>query len=121
MRSVAEIGLAALFLVGAAFNAVYTLGHTNDFYGSWANNAWFGWARSLLRDQVIPNGVAVTVVVIGCQAAIAALILSRSDLVEAGLVGGGVFAVGAAVFSSPGGFGANLALALAQFGLASTR
>ena len=121
MRSVAEIGLAALFLVGAVFNAVYTLGHTNDFYGGWADSAWFGWARSLLRDQVIPNGVAVTVAAIGCQFAIAALILSRSDLVEAGLVGGGVFAVGAAVFSSPGGFGANLALALAQFALAFTR
>ncbi len=107
--------------MGAGFNVVYTLGHTKDFYGSWADNAWFGWARSLLRNQILPNGVAVTVVVIGCQLAIAALILSRSDLVEAGLVGGGVFAVIAAVFSSPGGFGANLALALAQFALAVTR
>jgi hypothetical protein len=121
MRSVAEIGFAVLFSVGAVFNGVYTLGHADEFYGGWADSAWFAWARDLLRDQVVPHGVAVTVGVIGCQLAIAALIFSRSELLVVGLAGGGVFAAGAAMFSSPGGFAANLMLAFAQFALAFTR
>jgi len=121
IRSVLEIAFGVLFVVGAAFNAGYTLGHTDEFYGDWAANAWLGPARSFLRDQVIPHGVPVTIAVIALQMAVAAGILLRGTSVVPALLIGGTFAVGAAVFSNPTGAAANLGLAAAQYWLAWAR
>ncbi|MFQ5932465.1 MAG: hypothetical protein ACE5MM_08665 [Nitrospiraceae bacterium] len=121
LRSVAEIAFGVLHGVGAVFNTVYTLRNYAEFYGSFANGAWFGPAESLIRNVVIPNGTLFTVLLIVFQAAIAIAILTRGDLVQPALFAGGVFALAVAFFSSPGGAAANLALAAIQFALALTR
>ena len=120
-RTAAEVGMGVIFLIGAAFNGVYTLGHTDDFYGGWADGAWLGPARTLVRDVVIPNGRLFTILVIVVQVAVGIAILSRGDLVKLGLLAGGAFAVLAALASSPGGTVGNLVLAAILFGLALAR
>ena len=109
------------FFVGAVFNSVYTLRHHAEFYGDFADGAWWQPAERFTRRVVIPNGTLFTVLLIVFQAAVAIAILTRGDLVEAALLAGGTFALVVAFFSSPPGSAANLALALLQFALAFSR
>ena len=121
VRTVAEIGLGVLFGIGAVFNAVYTLRHADEFYGSFVDGAWFGPGRWIVERVVRPNAVAFTVVLIVFQVAVATLILSRGDLVTAALLAGAVFSVLAALASSPGGTVGNLVLAAILLGLGAAR
>lgn len=121
LRTIAEIGIGILYLAGAAFNAVYTLRHTEEFYETFADGAWVSPARSFVRDVVIPNGKAFTVLLIAFLVVVAIAILSRGAAVGPALFAGGCFALVVAFFSSPRGTVANLALAAAQFGLALSR
>jgi hypothetical protein len=121
LRSVAEIAIGVIYGVGAAFNTVYTLRHSAEFYGDFADGAWFPPARWFIRRLVIPNGTVVTVLVILFQVTVAVAILSRGDLVTAALYTGATFALVVAFFSSPRGAVGNVALAALQFGLAVTR
>jgi hypothetical protein len=121
LRAVAEIAVGVVFATGAVFNSVYTLRHTTEFYGDFANGAWFRPAGSFIRTVVIPNGTLFTLLVIGFQASVAIVIFVRGDLVTAALLAGGVFALVVALFSSPGGTAGNLMLAAIQFGLAFAR
>ena len=119
MATILELAIAALYLVGAVFNATYTLRNSGSFYGSFAEGAWLGPARTLMRGIVIPNGRAFTIALIAFQLTIAALILARGDLVLVGLIAGAAFSVGAAAVSSPAGTVGNLALAAVQAALAA--
>ena len=121
LRSLAEIAIGVIHGVGAVFNTVYTLRHSADFYGSFADGAWLPPAEWFVRNAVIPNGVLFTVLLIVFQATIAIAILTGGDFVTAALLAGGTFALIVAFFSSPGGTAANLLLAVIQFGLALTR
>lgn len=121
MRTATEIAVGVLYVVGGVFNIVYTLRHRHEFYGDWADSAWLGPAGSFVRHHVVPRSVVVTVVLIAFQLMIAAAILSRGDVVGPALFLGGAFALVVAVFSSPGGVAANLALAILQFTLAAIR
>lgn len=121
MLAVAEIAVGALFAVGAAFNVVYTLRNSEEFYGEFADRAWLAPAGRMINRLVIPNGVAFTVLLIVFQMAVAAAVLSRGALVGPALVVGGCFAAVVALFSSPGGAVGNVALATLQFALAWTR
>lgn len=121
MRSAAEIAFGVLHAIGAVFNTVYTLRHSAEFYGGFAEGGWFRPAEWFIRNVVMPNGTLFTVLLILFQAAVAIAILSRGDLVTAALLAGGVFALVVAFFSSPGGTAANLVLAAGQFALALTR
>jgi hypothetical protein len=121
LRAVAEIAIGALFAVGAVFNTVYTLRHTAEFYGEFADGAWLSPAEWFIRNVVIPNGTVFTVLLIVFQAAVAIAILTRGDLVTLGLLAGGTFALVAALFSNPAGAIANLVLAVIQFALALSR
>ncbi len=120
VRTIAEIGIGLLFGVGGVFNAVYTLRHGDEFYGSFAIGAWFPPARSLVERVVIPNAGVFTVILILFQVAVAIMILSRGSLVTAGLVAGAVFSGLAALASSPGGTVGNLALAAILITLAAS-
>ncbi len=120
-RSAAEIALGVVFAAGAIFNGVYTLRHSRQFFGDFADGAWFGPAASFIRRVVIPNGTVFTVLLILFQAAIAIAIFSRGGLVTQALLAGGAFSLVVALFSSPGGTAGNLALAALYFGLALTR
>jgi hypothetical protein len=118
---VAEIAIGIVFAAGAVFNSVYTLRHTDSFYGDFANGAWLAPAESFIRNVVMPNGTVFTLLVIVFQATIAFVILTRGDLVTAALIAGGVFALVVALFSSPAGTAGNLTLAASQFALAFLR
>ena len=121
LRNVAEVGIGALYGIGAVFNTAYTLSHGDEFYGSFSKGAWFGPARWAVDHIVLPNAVVFTVALILFQAAVAIMILSRGDLVAVALFAGAVFSVVAALASSPGGTLANLALAAMQTSLALSR
>ncbi len=121
LRTIGEIGMGLIYLVGAGFNSLWTFGHTDQFYGSFADGAWLGPARSLIRDLIIPNARLFTVLLIVLQVVVGVLILSRGDLVRTALIIGGIFALVAALASSPGGTAGNLFLAGIQFALALAR
>lgn len=114
LRNVSEIGFGLLFLIGAVFNLSYTLRHGEEFYGSFAENAWFSLSGTLMRAIVIPRARLVTALLILIQVTVAALILSRGTLVRYGLIIGVTFALLAALVSSIGGAIANLVLAAIQ-------
>jgi hypothetical protein len=121
VRTIAEIGIGLLFLVGAIFNALYTRTHGDEFYGSFAEGAWFAPSRAFVRRFVIPHSRPFTFLLIAFQLLVAFAILSRGSFVVYGLYAGAAFALGAAVVSSVGGAIANLVLAAVQFLLAFTR
>jgi len=83
--------------------------------------AWHEPARWFLRVVVVPNATAVTVALIVFEVAVAVLILAQGALTRPALVAGAVFAVLAAVLSSPGGTVGNLLLAGVLGTLATAR
>ena len=121
LRTFAEIGIGAIYLIGAVFNSIWTLGHTEEFYGGFAEGAWLGPAQSLIRDLIVPNARMFTIVLIVFQVTIGILILTSGDLVKPALIAGGTFAVVAALASNPGGTAGNLLLAGIQYALAFAR
>ena len=120
LRTIAEIGIGVLFGVGAVFHAAYTLRHTDEFYGSFADGAWLSPARWVMSHLVLPNATAVTALLILFQGTVAVLILTRGEFAAA-LWAGAAFAGLAALASSPGGTAGNLALAVTQVILAVFR
>jgi hypothetical protein len=120
-RNIVEIGFGLLFLIGAIFNASYTLRHGEEFYGSFSASAWFRPARKLVRRVVMPHAKLFTVLLIVVQASIAVMILSRGSLVEAGLIAGAAFSLAAVPVSNVPGAIANFALAAIQALLVFTR
>ena len=121
LRPVAELAIGALYAAGALFGIAYTLSHGDEFYGDFADGAWFPPARWLVREVVAPNATVFTVVLVVFEAAVAVIIFSRSSIVAAGLVAGAGFCIVAALASSLGGTIGNLALAAVQIALAVTR
>jgi hypothetical protein len=110
-----------MYAVGAAFNTLYTLRHSGEFFSDFAEKAWLAPARSVISWLIVPDSVNVTVLLIAFQATVAAAILSRGDAVGPALVVGGCFATAVALFSSPGGTVGNVVLAVVQFILAAAR
>jgi len=121
LRSIAEVVIGVLFGAGAIFNATYTLGHSDEFYGSFADGAWLPPARWFVREVIIPNATVFTVFLVVFLAAVAVAILTRGDLVRAALFVGAAFAALAAFASNPAGTAGNLALAAIQAALALAR
>lgn len=121
LQLVAELAVAVLYVVGAVFSTVYTLGQSDRFYGSWVEGAWHEPARWLLRNVILPHAKGFTVALILFEAALAAMILSRGNVVGPALLAGAIFCVIAAIVSSPGGTVGNLALAAIQTALALAR
>jgi len=121
LQLVAELAVAVLYVVGAVFSTVYTLGQSDRFYGSWVEGAWHEPARWFLRNVILPHAKGFTVALILFETTVAALILGQGDLAGPALVAGTVFCIMAAVVSSPGGTVGNLALAAIQTALALAR
>ena len=120
-RNIVEIGFGLLFLVGAIFNASYTLRHGEEFYGSFAASAWFRPARKLVRSLVMRHAKIFTSLLIVLQASIALMILSRGSLVEPGLIAGAAFSLAVVPVSSVPGAIAKFAMAAIQALLVFTR
>jgi hypothetical protein len=121
LRTVVEIGIGLVYLVGAIFNTLYTRTHGEEFYGSFARGAWFKPARGLIDGYVIPNSRPFTYLLIAFQLLVAFAILSRGPYVVYGLYAGALFNLGAAVVSNVPGAIAGLVLAVIQFLLAYSR
>jgi len=120
LRDIGEIGIGALFGIGAIFNATFTRAHGEEFYASFAEGAWLVPARRVIEKVVIPNALVVTALLVVFGATVAIMILSRGDLVRPALLAGGGFAFVAAAASSPGGTVAGLAVGVVAFLLALT-
>jgi hypothetical protein len=121
VRNIGEIGFGILFLIGAIFNLTYTIRNGEEFFGSFADNAWLPLSRPLMRNVVIPRARLFTVLIVVAQVTAAALILSRGARAGYGLILGAAFALTAALVSSPGGAIANLVLGALQALLAMAR
>ena len=121
LRNIIEIGFGLVYLMGAIFSSVYTLRHGEEFYGSFAESAWFVPSRLLVRNVVLPNSRLFTSLLIIFQLIVALSILSRGILVQPGLIAGAVFSLAAVMVSSVPGALVNLALAIVQLFLAFTR
>ena len=121
IRTVLEVGIGLVYLIGAIFNTLYTRTHGEEFYGSFAKGAWFRPARALIDRLVIPNPKPFTYLLIAFQLVVALAILSRGPYVVYGLYAGALFNLGAAVVSNVPGAIAGLVLAAIQFLLAYSR
>ncbi len=121
LRNIFEIGLGLVYLIGAAFNTLYTFGHGEKFYGSFAEGAWFIPSRTWVQNIVIPYSRFFTVLLIVFQLIVAISILSRSGLVKPALVAGAAFSFAVVFVSNIPGALANLILSAVQAYLAFTR
>jgi len=101
-RSVAEVVIGLLWALGSLSQTFYVLRHSQKFYGDMADRAWLPPAKALIHKLLVPNSVAVTVLVIVFQAALAIAILTRGTAVGPALVAGGVFSIIGALTGSPG-------------------
>lgn len=121
VRTAAEIVIGVLYAVGAVNQAVYVLPDSREFYIAMAASAWLRPAQIFIEEILVPNSVAVTVLVAGLEAILAIAILSRGAAVRWALVAGGVFSIVGALTGSPAetvGYGI---LAVIHFWLARAR
>ena len=81
VRTVAEIGIGLVYVIGAIFNTLYTRNHGDEFYGSFAEGAWFGPSRAFIKRFVIPHSRLFTYLLIAFQLLVAFAILSRGPFV----------------------------------------
>jgi hypothetical protein len=88
LRTIAEIAFGVIFLVGAIFSVSYILRHGEEFYGSFADKAWFPPSRTFVRRAVIPRAFLFTVLPVLLQVGVATLVLARGDFVKIGLIVG---------------------------------
>jgi hypothetical protein len=121
LRTFLEIGFGVLYLIGGVFSAVYTFRNGEQFYGSFAENAWFAPAKWFIKKFVIPNPRIFTITLILFQLLVAILLLSQGPFVTLGLLAGTAFSLYAVFVSNVQGAIVNLGLALIQFYLASNQ
>jgi hypothetical protein len=84
-----------------------------------ADRAWLPPAEAFIERVLIPNSVAVTVLVAVFEAGAAIAILTRGAAVGPALVAGGIFSIVGALTGSPGETVFYGALAAVHFWLAS--
>ncbi len=119
IRTVAEIIVGVLYAIGAGHQALFTLRNSQQFYSDMADQAWLRPAQLFVERVLVPNSVAVTVVVVVFQAALAFAILSRGAAVGPALVAGGVFSIVGALTGNPAETVGYLLLAALHFWLAA--
>jgi hypothetical protein len=120
-RTLVELALGVLWATGAAAQAFDTLRNSEKFYTEMANLAWIRPARLLIEEVLLPNSVAVTVLVVVFQASVAIAIFTRMAAVGPALVAGGVFSIVGALTASPVATASYLILAAVHFALAQHR
>lgn len=121
IRKVAEITLGVLYAIGAVHQATFVLQDSTAFYVAMADQAWLAPAANFVEEFLVPNSVAVTILVAAFEATLAIAILSRGAMVRPALIAGGTFSIIGALTGSPAetvGYGL---LAVVHFWLASAR
>jgi hypothetical protein len=121
LRTIFEVGLGVFYMIGAGFNFAYTRKHGQEFYGGFAEGAWFTPAKWFINKFVIPSPGMFTTTLILFQLFVGIALLSQGAYVELGLLAGTAFCMYAVFVSNVPGAIANLALAVLQFYLASAR
>lgn len=121
VRNILEIGLGALYVIGALFNMLYTRNHGEAFFGGFAEGAVIAPMGKLTRKLIIPHARTFTLLLVSFQALVALTIFSRGPLATYGLIAGAIFCMAAAAASNIPGAIANLLLSAAQLLLASAR
>ena len=111
---VGRIGFAALYLIGAVFNLTYGRSQPEVFYGSFAETAWFGLYRRLIRVVIVPNGARFAILLAGFELALSGLIASGGTAMSVGLGAGIAFSLSIVPASGRAGAIAGLGLALVQ-------
>lgn len=120
-RKAAELTIGVLYAIGAVHQAFYVLQHSEQFYVDMADQAWLAPAQGFIERFLVPNSVAVTVLVAVLEATLAIAILSRGAAVRPALIAGGVFSIVGALTGGPAetiGYGL---LAVLHFWLAAKR
>lgn len=120
-ESILEIAFGVLYMIGAGFNVAYTLRNGETFYRGFAEGTWFAPARWFITNFVIPNPRIFTITLILFQLFVGIALLSQGPYVGFGLLAGTAFCLYAVFVSNLPGAIVNLALAVAQFYLASIR
>ncbi|MBN1451876.1 MAG: hypothetical protein JW963_12740 [Anaerolineales bacterium] len=121
LRSILEIGIGVIYLIGAGFNFAYTRRHGEEFYSGFAERTWFSPARWFISKFVVPNPRIFTVTLILFQLFVGIALISQGPYVGLGLLAGTAFCMYAVFVSNVPGAIANLVMAVLQFYLASTR
>ena len=67
------------------------LRNSTQFYVDMADQAWRAPAAKFIEEFLVPNSVAVTILVTAFEAILAAAILSRGPMVRRDLIAGGAF------------------------------
>lgn len=120
-RSILEIGFGIVYLFAAGFNLTYTLKYGEKLYLIFAEGTWFAPARWFIPKFIIPNLRLITIPLIVLQLFTGIALLSRGPYVGLGLLAGVVLCMQATFVSNFPGAVANLAMAVLQFYLASSR
>lgn len=121
VRSILEIGLGIIYMVGAGFNFAYTLKNGEKFYRAFAEGTWFAPASWFIQKFVIPTPRIFTTTLILFQLFVWIALLSQGPYVMLGLLAGTAFCMYAVFVSNVPGVVANLAMAVLQFYLATGR
>lgn len=119
LRSMLEIGIGVIYLIGAVFNFLYTRKHEEEFYTGFADRTWFAPAGWFVQRFVLMNPGIFTVTLILFQLFVGIALISQGAYVNLGLLAGTAFCMYAVFVSNVPGAVANLALALLQFYLAT--
>jgi len=120
-RKVAELTIGVLYAIGAVHQTFFVLRESQSFYADMADQAWLPPAQAFIEEFLVPNSVAITVLVAVFEATLAIAILSRGASVRPALVAGGVFSIVGALTGGPAetiGYGL---LAVLHFWLAAKR
>lgn len=121
IRKAAELTIGVLYAIGAAHQAFFVLPNSTAFYVDMADQAWLAPAAAFVEEFLVPNSVAVTILVAAFEAILAVAILTRRSMVRPALIAGGVFSIVGALTGSPAeavGYGT---LAAIHFWLAAAR
>lgn len=121
LRTILEISLGIIYMIGAGFNFTYTLKNGEKFYSTFAEGTWFAPASWFIQKFVIPTPRMFTTTLILFQLFVAIALLSQGPYVTLGLLAGTAFCMYAVFVTNVPGAIANLALAVLQFYLASVR
>jgi hypothetical protein len=121
LRYILEIAFGVIYMIGAGFNFAYSLRHGEAFYSFFAKNTWFPPGGWFIQRFVIPNPRIFSVTLILFQVFVGMTLLSQGTYVGLGLLAGTVFCMYAVFVSNVPGAIANLALAVLQFYLVSSR
>jgi len=93
MATILQLAVAALYLVGAAFNATYTLPRSDQLDG-YAEGAWFGFLEDFMWDVFMPNGEIFMIGVVLFEVALGLLILGRGPGVDIGVAASVIWVLG---------------------------